>query len=185
MQRRERFGLPPSKQEQAKLDAEQRAAAAKELEEKMKVHAGPQPCAFVIVPGSPLRGLSTVVVVRVARSWEDWSIRREGASMYVPAGFAVGNGWLVRGFCRWVGICIRAFPEFLSSSYAQCRITLQTLLTVLPCVPPLRRHEQADLASRKSRTRRRPEPNASAAMASRRRRVLPLRRSQPLTPTPP
>lgn len=37
VQRRERFGLPPSKQEQAKLDAEERAAAAKALDEKMKV----------------------------------------------------------------------------------------------------------------------------------------------------
>ena len=41
VQRRERFGLPPSKEEQAKLDAEQKAAAAKDLAEKLKVRLVP------------------------------------------------------------------------------------------------------------------------------------------------
>lgn len=37
MQRRERFGLPPSKEEQAKLDSEKQAAAEKDASEKKKV----------------------------------------------------------------------------------------------------------------------------------------------------
>lgn len=41
VQRRERFGLPPSREEQARLDEEQRAAVAKDLDEKMKVRSKP------------------------------------------------------------------------------------------------------------------------------------------------
>ena len=44
VQRRERFGLPPSKQEQAKLDAEERAAAEKDILEKKKVLSATKKC---------------------------------------------------------------------------------------------------------------------------------------------
>lgn len=43
MQRRERFGLPPSKEEQAKLDSEKQAAAEKDASEKKKVPAKAEP----------------------------------------------------------------------------------------------------------------------------------------------